>query len=83
MGRALLLSPTRRLAAVGVCAGLSFAACTSTEQLDSIESRLAEIQRQIQQVQRDAATAEDLAALEEKVTQETAKLLRSGFTSRS
>jgi tol-pal system protein YbgF len=61
-----------------VCAGLSFVGCTSTEQLDSIESRLAEIQRQVQQVQRETVTAGDLAALEEKVAQETAKLLRSG-----
>jgi tol-pal system protein YbgF len=68
----------RRLAALSVCAGLGLAACTSTEQLDSIESRLAEIQRQIQQVQRDVTTREDLAAIETRVSEEAAKLLRSG-----
>jgi tol-pal system protein YbgF len=56
---------------------LGLAACSSTEQLDSIESRLAEIQRQVQQVQRDVTTREDLAAIERLVTEESAKLLRS------
>jgi len=56
---------------------LALAGCSSTEQLDSIESRLAEIQRQIQQVQRDVATPADLTAIEERVTGESAKLLRS------
>jgi tol-pal system protein YbgF len=40
--------------------------------------RLAEIQRQIQQVQRDVVTRDDLAAIEQSVTDEAAKLLRSG-----
>ena len=56
---------------------LCLAACTSTEQLESIEARLAEIQRQIQQVQREATTREDLAAIEQTVAGESAKLLRS------
>jgi tol-pal system protein YbgF len=56
--------------------GLS--ACSSTEQLDAIESRLAEIQRQVQQVQRDAATRDDLAAMQRQLADEVAKLVRSG-----
>jgi tol-pal system protein YbgF len=63
---------------LGVCGALGLAACSSTEQLDAIESRLAEIQRQIQQVQRDAATREDLTALQQQLAEEVAKLLRSG-----
>jgi tol-pal system protein YbgF len=63
---------------LGLCGALGPLACSSTEQLDSIESRLAEIQRQLQQVQRDVTTREDLAAIETRVTEETAKLLRSG-----
>jgi tol-pal system protein YbgF len=57
---------------------LASAGCSSTDQLAAIESRLAEIQRQIQQVQRDAATREDVAALQQQVTEEAAKLVRSG-----
>ena len=56
---------------------LCLAACSSTQQLESIEARLAEIQRQIQQVQREATTREDLAAIEQVVTAESARLLRS------
>jgi tol-pal system protein YbgF len=63
---------------LGVCGALGFCACSSTEQLDAIESRLAEIQRQIQQVQRDAATREDLTALQRQLADEVAKLVRSG-----
>jgi tol-pal system protein YbgF len=62
----------------GVCGVLGLAACSSTEQLDAIESRLAEIQRQVQQVQRDAATREDLAAMQQQVAEEVSKLVRSG-----
>ena len=63
---------------LGVCGVLGLAACSSTEQLDAIESRLAEIQRQIQQVQRDAATQADLAAIQQQLADEVAKLVRSG-----
>lgn len=57
---------------------VALVACSSTEQLDAIESRLAEMQGQLQQVQRDAATREDLAAVQRQLADEIAKLVRSG-----
>ena len=67
---------------LGVCGALGLAACSSTEQLDAIESRLAEIQRQVQQIQRDVATREDLTGIDTRLTEEAAKLLRSGADTR-
>jgi tol-pal system protein YbgF len=63
---------------LGVGSWLALAACSSTEQLHSIESRLAEIQGQIELVRRDASTREDLAAIEQRLNEQTAKLIRSG-----
>jgi tol-pal system protein YbgF len=74
--------PVRHLVVLGVCGALGLAACSSTEQLDAIESRLAEIQRQVQQVQHDVATREDLAGIDARLTEEAAKLLRSGADTR-
>jgi tol-pal system protein YbgF len=62
---------------LGLCGALGLSACSSTEQLDAIESRLAEIQRQVQQVQRDATTREDLAAMQQQLADEMAKLVRA------
>jgi tol-pal system protein YbgF len=63
---------------LGVCGALGLSACSSTEQFDAIEAQLAEIQRQVQQVQRDAATRDDLAAIQRQLADEIAKVMRSG-----
>ena len=71
--------PNTGLAALksGAVAALLLAGCTSTGQLDSIGLQLSEISRQVQVLQADTASNEELAAVEGRLAVGSDRLLRA------
>ena len=59
---------------MGVCL---FGGCSSSRQLESIESQLAQISTQITTLQTELSSKQELAALEGRVIEETERLLRA------
>lgn len=71
-------SPTRLVVVAGATGVLLLTgACSSTQQLDSIETRLTQLQGEVTALQSDVASRSELEQLGEHLGGETAKLLRS------
>lgn len=63
---------------VGLVALLALVSCTSTTELETINERLGEIQRQIAALDSEVSTKGEIEELGERVAAEADKLLRSG-----
>jgi len=68
---------SRLLLALSLAAALAAGGCVSSTDIESLESQLNEIQRQILQVQREAPSKEEVTSLEASVGRQMEQLLRS------
>ena len=70
-------SPIRRCVVLGAAALCLFGGCSSSRQLESIESQLGQISGQIATLQTELSSKQEVAELEGRVLEETERLLRS------